>query len=136
MADAWGGSWGSAWGSSWGSSVVPPVVETRQPGGGYRKPIYLDKQGRPVDLKTYRARLENTVVQAAKQVARDEPDTREVARQLRDAIASGEAERIAQEARSAAETLTQLKAMLAELEQIVLEEAEDDEAAMIMLLLA
>ena len=131
-----GGYFGTYFGAYFGICNDNEPAVTHQPGGGYyRKPIiYVDKQGRPVDLKTYRSRLENTVVQAARQIAREDPDTREVAKQLREAIASGVSERVAQEASAAAAVLTGLKAMLAELEQLALEEAEDEETAMLLLL--
>lgn len=116
-----------------GTVQLPP--QPMQPGGGgYRKPIiYVDEKGRPVDLKTFKVRTANEVMQAAK-VAEPRPFSRTLAR----AIAGKNNEEIAAEARrlAAVTANARLAELLDRLEQLAILEAEQDEGAALMLLLA
>ncbi len=139
MADAWGGSWGSSWGASWGD-VASSAEEVRQPGGGYVRPIiYLDDKGRPVDLKKYKARLTNEVTQAAtaavKELPKDErPEAREAIKDLRAAIATNVAGRVAEQAETLRGMVGDLRGLLTELEAAIEAEAEEDDIAVLLLM--
>lgn len=144
MASAWGVAWGSSWGISWGAGSAPPVVVPVRPPGGdgwYRPPIYVDDKGRPVDLKTYKARTANQAIQAAAKAVKelpkeDRPEAREALRALREAVAADVSERVAQEARSLASMLGELQGQLTKLEELAQQEALDEEALIILLLVA
>jgi hypothetical protein len=150
MTSAWGLSWGSSWAKSWGGGVPPAVGPVRQPGGFLppRRPrhiIYLDRDGRPVDLKTYKARMVNEAVQTARNTVKrlpkeDKPEAAERLRRLREALADGVVEHIVARSREMAEKVTALRRLVAELERIAAQEFEqgqrDDEAAIVLLLIA
>lgn len=121
--------------------------QPRQPGGFYPKPvIYVDKHGRPVDLKTYKARAVNEAAQIAKPVIaelpkEERPIAREIVAALRKAVRDKEDGQIATEARRLSALLadadTRLAQILFDLEQAARQQAiDDDELAAILLLAA
>lgn len=121
--------------------------QARQHGGFYPKPvIYVDKHGRPVDLKTYKARAVNEAAQIAKPVIaelpkEERPIAREIVAALRKAVRDKEDGRIATEASRLSALLadadTRLAQILFDLEQAARQQAiDDDELAAILLLAA
>lgn len=124
----------------------PPSEQARQPGGFYPKPvIYVDKHGRPVDLKTYKARAVNEAAQLAKPVIdelpqEDRPIAREIVKALRQAVKAKADDRIAQEAGQLSALLAgaseRLDRLLAELEQAARQQALDEDEMIAILLLA
>lgn len=120
--------------------------QARQPGGFYPKPvIYVDKHGRPVDLKTYKARAVNEAAQIAKPVIaelpkEERPIAREIVAALRKAVRDKEDGQIATEARRLSALLadadTRLAQILFDLEQAARQQATDDDELAAILLLA
>lgn len=140
MADAWGGSWGVSWGVSWGSGSAPPAPAEDFPHGGWLPTVYLDKHGKKVDLKAYKAKA-NQVVQAAKKAAKELPnedraEAGEAIRALRLAVEDDVSQHVIEQTRVLSALVGNLKGLLAEIEQIARQQAEDDDAIAILLLMA
>lgn len=115
---------------------------SHQPGGGYSRPVILvDREGRPVDLK----KKANQAVQVAKKVVKALPaekkqeakaDIRALEAAVRAQVAQAVADR-AQELRAQFAGVSEtVEAVLLELERLAAEEAEDDEEAAMLLLVA
>ena len=130
-----------------GAVVVGGQTEQpRQPGGFYPKPvIYVDKHGRPVDLKTYKARAVNEAAQIAKPIIAELPNeerpiAREIVAALRKAVRDKEDGQIATEASRLSALLadadTRLAQILFDLEQAARQQAIDDDEMIALLLLA
>lgn len=143
MASSWGLSWGGSWANSWGA------IATRQPGGGYpvggyRRPvIYVDDKGRPVDLKTFKARKANEALQSTKEAVADlpvdkRPAARAVVKALREAVGEGDDRRVADAAHRLAVLLAneRVTLILDQLERAAREAADDEETALLLLVLA
>jgi hypothetical protein len=133
-----------AYTASFTGTVSDPAPTTAAGGGGYRRPvIYLDGDGNPVDLETYRRNKAGDAARAAKTVAdalpaEDQPEARARIRALKRAIKAQSDERIAEEAARLASVMAnadrRLSRVLDELDRIAKQEAEDEEAALFLLL--